>query len=40
MTSISLSLGPAALVRLHDVLICLAKFSETVAIEAEPDLVG
>jgi hypothetical protein len=40
MTSLSLSLGPAALVRLHDVLICLAKFSETVAIEAEPDLVG
>ncbi|KAJ5747536.1 uncharacterized protein N7511_009232 [Penicillium nucicola] len=39
MTSLSLSLGPAALVRLHDVLICLAKFSDTVAIEAEPDLL-
>jgi hypothetical protein len=40
MTSLSLSLGPPALVRLHDALICLAKFSETVAIEAEPDLVS
>lgn len=25
--------------RLHDVLICLSKFSDTVAIEAEHDLV-
>lgn len=40
MTSLSLSLGPPALVRLHDALICLSKFSETVAIEAEPDLVS
>ncbi|KAJ5320112.1 hypothetical protein PENANT_c025G04241 [Penicillium antarcticum] len=39
MTSLSLSLGPAALIQLHDVLICLAKFSETVAIEAEPDVL-
>ncbi|OQE27894.1 hypothetical protein PENFLA_c005G05295 [Penicillium flavigenum] len=39
MTSLSLSLGPPALVRLHDALICLSKFSETVAIEAEPDLL-
>lgn len=40
MTTISLSLGPPALVRLHDVLICLSKFSDTVAIEAEYDLVS
>ncbi|CAG7926066.1 unnamed protein product [Penicillium olsonii] len=39
MTSLSLSLDPPALVRLHDVLICLSKFSETVAIEAEPTLL-
>ncbi|KAJ5242867.1 Rad9/DDC1 [Penicillium citrinum] len=35
MTSLALSLGPPALVRLHDVLTCLSKFSDTVAIEAE-----
>ncbi|CRL18477.1 Rad9 [Penicillium camemberti] len=39
MTSLSLSLGPPALVQLHDALICLSKFSETVAIEAEPDIL-
>lgn len=39
MTTISLSLAPPALVRLHDVLMCLSKFSDTVAIEAEHDLV-
>ncbi|CAI7595850.1 unnamed protein product [Penicillium bialowiezense] len=39
MTSLSLSLNPQALVRLHDVLICLSKFSDTVAIEAEPSLL-
>ncbi|KAJ6032119.1 Rad9/Ddc1 [Penicillium herquei] len=38
MTSLKLSLAPSALVRLHDALICLAKFSDTVAIEAENDL--
>ncbi|KAJ5112458.1 Rad9/DDC1 [Penicillium argentinense] len=37
MASLSLSLDPAALVRLHDFLICLSKFSDTVAIEAEHD---
>lgn len=40
MTTISLSLAPPALIRLHDVLICLSKFSDTVAIEAEHDLVS
>ncbi|KAJ5725528.1 Rad9/Ddc1 [Penicillium malachiteum] len=39
MTSLKLSLAPPALVRLHDALICLAKFSDTVAIEAENDLL-
>ncbi|KAJ5143816.1 Rad9/Ddc1 [Penicillium bovifimosum] len=39
MTSLSLSLSPPALVQLHDALICLSKFSETVSIEAEPDLL-
>ncbi|OQE32335.1 hypothetical protein PENSTE_c001G03715 [Penicillium steckii] len=39
MTSLSLSLGPPALVRLHDVLTCLSKFSDTVAIEAEHSAV-
>ncbi|KAJ5542334.1 Rad9/Ddc1 [Penicillium sp. DV-2018c] len=39
MTSLSLSLGPPALVQLHDALICLSKFSETVSIEAETDLL-
>ncbi|KAJ5176076.1 uncharacterized protein N7482_001953 [Penicillium canariense] len=39
MTTLALSLGPPALVRLHDVLICLSKFSDTVAIEAEHDLL-
>ncbi|CAI7579304.1 unnamed protein product [Penicillium manginii] len=35
MTSLTLSLGPLALVKLHDALTCLSKFSDTVAIEAE-----
>ncbi|KAJ5273117.1 Rad9/DDC1 [Penicillium angulare] len=39
MTSLKLSLAPPALVRLHDALTCLAKFSDTVAIEAEHDLL-
>lgn len=39
MTSLALSLGPPALVRLHDVLTCLSKFSDTVAIEAEHSAV-
>lgn len=39
MTHLSFSLSPAALVRLHDALICLAKFNESVSIEAEYDLV-
>ncbi|EAW13939.1 putative DNA repair protein rad9 [Aspergillus clavatus NRRL 1] len=39
MTLLSFSLLPDALGRMHDALLCLAKFSETVAIEAESDLL-
>ena len=39
MTSLSFSLAPEALVRLHNALICLSKFSHYVSIEAEYDLV-
>lgn len=40
MATLCFSLAPNALIRLHDALICLAKFSETVSIEAEYDLVS
>lgn len=40
MAHLSFSLLPNALIRLHDALICLAKFSESVALEAEYDLVS
>lgn len=39
MAALSFSLAPEALYQLHDALTCLAKFHETVAIEAEFDLV-
>ena len=39
-TSLSFSLSPPALIRLHEALICLAKFNESVSIEAEYDLVS
>ncbi|XHG02437.1 hypothetical protein AWENTII_005788 [Aspergillus wentii] len=39
MTTLLVSLSPDALVRLHDALICLAKFDESVSIEAEYDLL-
>ncbi|KKK15089.1 DNA repair protein [Aspergillus rambellii] len=39
MTTLSFSLLPGALLRLHDALTCLAKFSDTVSIEAEYDLL-
>ena len=38
MARMSFSLLPNALIRLHDTLICLAKFNESVALEAEYDL--
>lgn len=40
MATLTFSLAPEALFQLHDALICLAKFHETVAIEAEYDVVG
>lgn len=40
MATLSFSLVPAALIRLHDALICLSKFNESVFIEAEYDLVS
>lgn len=40
MTSLVFTLDPDAIVRFHDIFICLAKFSDTVALEAEPDLVS
>ncbi|KAL5339572.1 Rad9-domain-containing protein [Aspergillus crustosus] len=39
MTALSFSLLPGSLLRLHDALVCLAKYSDTVAIEAEHDLL-
>ncbi|GFF55413.1 hypothetical protein IFM58399_10068 [Aspergillus lentulus] len=39
MTSLFFSLNPEALGRMHDALSCLAKFSETVSIEAESTLL-
>ncbi|KAL2002660.1 hypothetical protein VTN02DRAFT_6270 [Thermoascus thermophilus] len=39
MATLSFSLVPAALIRLHDALICLSKFNESVSIEAEYDLL-
>lgn len=39
MASLYFTLLPESLLRLHDVLLCLAKFSESVSIEAEYDTV-
>ncbi|OJJ46704.1 hypothetical protein ASPZODRAFT_2130135 [Penicilliopsis zonata CBS 506.65] len=39
MTSLSFSLAPDALVKLHNTLICLSKFSDSVTIEAEQNLL-
>jgi hypothetical protein len=39
MTALSFSLLPGSLLRLHEALVCLAKFSDTVSIEAEPEFV-
>ena len=40
MPKLSFSLKPAALLQLHDALVCLSKFNESVSIEAEYDLVS
>ncbi|KAL2872383.1 putative DNA repair protein rad9 [Aspergillus lucknowensis] len=39
MTTLSFSLLIGPLLRFQDALVCLAKYSDTVAIEAEPDLL-
>lgn len=39
MPTLSFSLLPDALHQLHDALVCLSKFYDSVAIEAEYDLV-
>ncbi|OJI86170.1 hypothetical protein ASPTUDRAFT_115334 [Aspergillus tubingensis CBS 134.48] len=39
MTTLSFSLAPQAIYQLHDALMCLAKFDDSVAIEAEIDLL-
>ncbi|KAL4917314.1 Rad9-domain-containing protein [Aspergillus aurantiobrunneus] len=39
MTALSFSLLPESLSRLHDALVCLAKYSDTVGIEGEHDLL-
>ena len=40
MSRLSFSLLPISLNQLHNTLICLAKFNETVSIEAEQDAVS
>ncbi|GAM37014.1 DNA repair protein [Talaromyces pinophilus] len=39
MPNLSFSLKPSALLQLHDALVCLSKFNESVSIEAEYDLL-
>ncbi|KAJ5938532.1 Rad9/DDC1 [Penicillium verhagenii] len=39
MTSLSFRLNPDAMVKFHDAFACLAKFSDTIALEAEHDLL-
>ncbi|PWY73646.1 DNA repair protein rad9 [Aspergillus heteromorphus CBS 117.55] len=39
MTTLSFSLAPKAIYQLHDALMCLSKFDDSVAIEAEFDLL-
>lgn len=40
MVALNFALQPEALAVLHDALICLAKFSDAVSIEARRDKVG
>jgi len=40
MVVLNFILTPEAASKIHDVLVCLGKFSETVAIEARRDRVG
>ena len=40
MNTLSFILSPEAVIRLHDAVLCLAKFSEIVSLEAREDKVG
>jgi hypothetical protein len=40
MVVLNFTLTPEAASKIHDLLVCLGKFSETVAIEARRDRVG
>lgn len=40
MHFLKFTLSPTGVARMHDAVICLAKFGETVSIEACPDNVG
>ena len=40
MHVLKFTLTPTGVARVHDAVICLAKFGETVSIEARPDKVG
>jgi len=40
MVTLNFTLTPEAASRVHDFLICLAKFSDSVSIEARRDRVG
>lgn len=40
MVTLNFTLTPEAASRVHDLLVCLGKFSETIAIEARPERVS
>ena len=40
MPTLGFTLGPEGVVRIHDAVLCLAKFSDTVGLEASSDRVG
>lgn len=40
MQTLSFTLSPEAIARVHDAVLCLSKFSESVSIEARLDKVG
>ena len=40
MPTLAFTLAPEGVVRVHDALVCLAKFSDVVGLEASRDQVG
>ena len=40
MSALSFALSPEATAKVHDALVCLAKFGETVCMEARGDMVN